>query len=173
MRHRTGEKQMSDFSVVVVSGHGYPAYRGDHEDFSTVAQEVARLVEMMCDAHGNFVDEYLFDHDDLILVFGPDGHVLQAWQREVELDPAEFQHLDPNDPPSRFLGWQIADEQGFVVQGEHDPFGLTTFAVLADEAADVAREWADGAGLSMRPMFEGEIDSPEFVYELGAPNPAP
>lgn len=125
---------MSDFRVIVVSGHGYPAYRSDHEDFSTVAPEVARLVELMCDADGKFVDEYLFDHDDLILVFGPDGH---------------------------------------VVQGEEDPFGLTAFAVLVDEAADVAREWADGAGLSMRPIFEGEIAAPEFVYELGAPNAAP
>lgn len=69
------------------------------------------------------------------------------------------------------IGWQIINEEGFNIHGdEDDPFELNSFAILTGKAAESAELWvAENDGYEMAPVFEGDIEEPEFISHMIIP----
>lgn len=165
---------MHPFKISVLSDHAYPAFETRHPEYESAKLTLADLMEMMIDENGHFTDEWTFDGGDVIMLHGPDGHLLSVWNRAEPLKVEEFAHVDPESKDGGLVGWQIGDPEGWSVQGDvEDPFGLASYHILTEGAATTVRAWAEANGHVMCPIFSGDVEEPEIVFDLGPAHPAP
>lgn len=144
------------------------------DTFETIDQAVELFESMKTSTFVNDGDEeFVFDHKDDILVLDGDKALL-AWNRDeprdaTSYDVSKFQYVER---VKKVIGWQIIGPEGYNIHAEEDdPFGLNSFDILVDEAAATAREWvAENPGYSVREVFAGDIEEPEFVEEVSLPS---
>ena len=69
------------------------------------------------------------------------------------------------------VGYQVADEAGNNIQGDHnDPSGLTSFEIMPSNLALNTIEHM--RGFSLYPIFEGDIEKPVILPETVRPAPS-
>jgi hypothetical protein len=70
--------------------------------------------------------------------------------------------------PKPVIGHQIIGPDGRNIHGEeNDPFDLCSFEILTGEAVEQAKNWvAANSGFKVVPVFEGDVEEPEFVSTL-------
>jgi hypothetical protein len=151
------------------------AFEVEHETLESAQATVADMKEWMSDQFGEFTDEYTFEDRDTLVITGPDGNVIDAWQRDEEIDLAHFSKINRGNMPETFDGWQIVNSDGYNIHGDpDDPFEMNSFSILCYGAEVAARAWAESnPGYSVVPVFGGDIEEPEFVTGDMLSPPAP
>lgn len=156
---------MSNYQVHELSARPQMAFESDHKTLESAQKALNDMKEWMCNQFGEFTDEYSFEDRDTLLITGPDGKVVEVWQRNAELNLDHFARVNRDNMPETFDGWQIVNEAGVNIHGgADDPFSLNSSSVLCYGAEDAARSWVESnPGYSVVPVFGGEIEEPEFV----------
>lgn len=156
---------MSNYQVHALSAHPHMAFEHEHDTLESAKSTVEEMQQWMYDQFGEFTDEFTFEDRDTLLITGPDGTVVDAWQRDEKLDLTHFSKINRENMPETFDGWQIVNSEGYNIHGDHDdPFNLNSFAILCYGAQDMARTWAEtNPGYAVVPVFAGDIEEPEFV----------
>ena len=156
---------MPNYQVHVLSAHPHLAFEVEHQTLKSAQSTINDMKEWMSDQFGEFTDEYTFEDRDTLLITGPDGKVLDAWQRDEQLDLSHFSKISRENMPETFDGWQIVNSEGYNIHGDHDdPFDLNSFSILCYGAQNIARTWvATNPGYFVVPVFGGDIEEPEFI----------
>jgi hypothetical protein len=165
---------MSDYQVHVLSAHPHMAFEVEHKTLESAQSTVNDMKEWMADQFGEFTG-YTFEDRDTLLITGPDGKVVDAWQRDEQLNLAHFSKLNRENMPETFDGWQIVNSDGYNIHGDNDdPFELSSYSILCYGAQDMARTWTESnPGYSVVPVFGGDIEEPEFITGDALSPPAP
>ena len=156
---------MAAYQVHALSAHPHVAFEADHATLEGAQSTLSDMKEWMFDQFGEFTDEYTFEDRDTLLITGPDGKVVEAWQRDAEMNLAHFSKINRDAMPETLDGWQIVNSEGYSIHGyPDDPFDMNSASVLCYGAEDKARVWAESnPGYSVVPVFGGDIEEPEFV----------
>lgn len=131
-----------------------------------VLDEMGKMPGMR--AHGH---EFMFADADELRIEDDDGIVIKAWSRDKGVTVENLEDRDDVD----VVGWQILNADGHNIHGDDDdPFGNTSFSILAGDAAAAARKWVmENPGYTVGPVRKGDIEEPEWVTEVRARTPAP
>ncbi len=173
--YKSDGRIMSNYQVHALSAHPHMAFEVEHATLNSAQSAVNDMKEWMFDEFGEFINEYTFGDRDTLLITGPDGKVVEAWQRDAELNIDHFSKVNRETMPETLDGWQIVNSEGHSIHGEpDDPFDTNSFSVLCYGAEDAARSWVkSNPGYSVVPVFGGDIEEPEFVTGdmLSVPTP--
>jgi hypothetical protein len=77
-------------------------------------------------------------------------------------------HLTETHNRKILVGHQIADQDGYSIQGdEQDPFNLRSFSILIGQAAEKARAWVKAnTSFKLIAIRHGDIENPEYIDTL-------
>lgn len=165
---------MTQYQIAVIADGDSPYFEGNPvsrvEAFETVKSMQSATMYV------NSEEKFVFDWEDDILILDSEGSVIYAWNRDEPRDVAAYADFAISGNGTRkLLGWQIVDAEGLNIHGEeNDPFGLASFEILSDDAADQARQWvAENPGFKVVEAFAGDIEEPSVISRIPGRGAAP
>ncbi|MCZ7862416.1 hypothetical protein O9X98_13665 [Agrobacterium salinitolerans] len=158
---------MTEYQIAVIADGDSPYIEGNPMSRDEAFETVKTMQSATMYVNGE--EKFVFDYEDDLLILDPEGSVIFVWNRDEPRDVAEYADFVITGTGTRkLLGWQIVDAEGLNIHGEeNDPFGLASFEILSDDAAEQARQWvAENPGFKVVEAFAGDIEEPSVISRI-------